>query len=63
VGFAVDVSGEKQFESPSDQSLRRSGVDTDVISSITMIAKNQPGHYFVGEVLDLSGHLGSINFQ
>jgi len=39
------------------------GVDTDDISSRTMEAKQQPGLYFIGEVLDVSGHLGGYNFQ
>lgn len=39
------------------------GVDTDAISSKTMEVKQQPGLYFVGEVLDVSGHLGGYNFQ
>ncbi|GJM13976.1 MAG: hypothetical protein DHS20C12_23790 [Pseudohongiella sp.] len=39
------------------------GVDTDGISSKTMEAKQQPGLFFIGEVLDVSGHLGGFNFQ
>lgn len=39
------------------------GVDTDAISSKTMEVKEQPGLYFVGEVLDVSGQLGGYNFQ
>jgi len=39
------------------------GVGTDAISSKTMEAKQQPGLYFIGEVLDVSGHLGGFNFQ
>ena len=39
------------------------GVDTHAISSKTMEAKAQPGLYFVGEVLDVTGHLGGFNFQ
>lgn len=39
------------------------GVDTNGISSKTMEAKNQAGLYFIGEVLDVSGHLGGFNFQ
>lgn len=39
------------------------GVDTSGISSKTMEAKKQPGLYFIGEVLDVSGHLGGFNFQ
>jgi len=39
------------------------GIDTDEVSSKTMMAKNQPGLYFIGEVLDVTGHLGGFNFQ
>ncbi|HDZ55026.1 MAG TPA: NAD(P)/FAD-dependent oxidoreductase [Pseudomonas xinjiangensis] len=39
------------------------GVATDSISSKTMEAKTQPGLYFIGEVLDVTGHLGGFNFQ
>ncbi|MEH6563925.1 MAG: NAD(P)/FAD-dependent oxidoreductase [Halopseudomonas sp.] len=39
------------------------GVDTDDISSKTMEAKQQPGLFFIGEVLDVTGHLGGFNFQ
>ena len=39
------------------------GVDTDAISSKTMEVKEQPGLYFVGEVLDVTGQLGGFNFQ
>jgi len=39
------------------------GVDTDGVSSKTMEAKQQVGLYFVGEVLDVTGHLGGYNFQ
>lgn len=39
------------------------GVDTQVISSKTMEVKQQPGLYFIGEVLDVTGHLGGYNFQ
>lgn len=39
------------------------GVSTDSISSKTMEAKQQAGLYFIGEVLDVTGHLGGYNFQ
>jgi len=39
------------------------GVDTKEISSSTMECKTQPGLYFIGEVLDVTGHLGGHNFQ
>lgn len=39
------------------------GVDTHAISSQTFEAKNVPGLYFIGEVLDVTGWLGGYNFQ
>ena len=39
------------------------GVDTDGLNSKTMECKNQSGLYFIGEVVDVTGHLGGFNFQ
>lgn len=39
------------------------GVDTDELSSTTMESKFVPGLYFIGEVVDVTGHLGGFNFQ
>ncbi len=39
------------------------GVDTNQVSSKTMESKLVPNLYFVGEVLDVTGHLGGFNFQ
>ena len=39
------------------------GVDTAELSSKTMEAKRVPGLYFIGEVVDVTGHLGGYNFQ
>ena len=39
------------------------GVDTNELSSKTMEAKNVPGLFVVGEVVDVTGHLGGYNFQ
>ena len=39
------------------------GVDTHALSSSTMEARAQPGLYFVGEVVDVTGWLGGYNFQ
>jgi len=39
------------------------GVDTDDISSQTMESKNRQQLYFIGEVVDVTGHLGGYNFQ
>ena len=39
------------------------GVDTNYFSSKTMECKVQPGLFFIGEVMDVTGHLGGYNFQ
>lgn len=39
------------------------GVDTGELSSKTMEARNVPGLFFIGEVVDVTGHLGGYNFQ
>lgn len=39
------------------------GVSTNELSSQTMEAKRVPGLYFIGEVVDVTGHLGGHNFQ
>lgn len=39
------------------------GVDTDALSSTTMMSKRVPGLYFIGEVVDVTGWLGGYNFQ
>ncbi|MFT5387914.1 MAG: putative Rossmann fold flavoprotein [Candidatus Omnitrophota bacterium] len=39
------------------------GVNTNELSSKTMESKKEKGLYFIGEVLDVTGHLGGYNFQ
>lgn len=39
------------------------GIDTAVLSSKTMACRDHPGLYFIGEVVDVTGHLGGHNFQ
>ena len=39
------------------------GIDTREVSSKTMESQKSAGLYFIGEVLDVSGHLGGFNFQ
>ena len=39
------------------------GIDTNALSSKTMESKEHPGLYFIGEVVDVTGHLGGHNFQ
>jgi predicted Rossmann fold flavoprotein len=39
------------------------GIDTDELSSKTMESKRQTSLYCIGEVVDVTGHLGGFNFQ
>jgi predicted Rossmann fold flavoprotein len=39
------------------------GVDTSELSSKTMESRKVPGLFFIGEVVDVTGHLGGFNFQ
>ena len=39
------------------------GVDTSELSSKTFESRSVPGLYFIGEVVDVTGHLGGFNFQ
>jgi hypothetical protein len=39
------------------------GVDTDELSSKTMESNKEPGLYFIGETVDVTGWLGGYNFQ
>ncbi len=43
--------------------VTRGGVDPDELSSKTMESKKIPNLYFIGEVIDVTGHLGGHNFQ
>ncbi|GGO77031.1 hypothetical protein GCM10011348_05670 [Marinobacterium nitratireducens] len=43
--------------------VTRGGIDTDEVSSKTFEARKAPGLYFIGECLDVTGHLGGHNFQ
>lgn len=39
------------------------GIDTNELSAKTMECRKVPGLYFIGEVVDVTGHLGGFNFQ
>jgi len=39
------------------------GIDTRSLSSQTMEVQSVPGLYFIGEAVDVTGHLGGFNFQ
>ena len=43
--------------------VTRGGVSTDELSSKTFESKKELGLYFIGEVVDVTGHLGGFNFQ
>ncbi|NOS83868.1 MAG: NAD(P)/FAD-dependent oxidoreductase [Ignavibacteria bacterium] len=43
--------------------VTKGGVDTNELSSKTMESKKEPGLYFIGEVVDVTGWLGGYNFQ
>lgn len=59
-GWSLKPSGTEGYRTAE---VTLGGIDTDSISSKTMETKNQRGLYFVGEVLDVTGHLGGFNFQ
>jgi predicted Rossmann fold flavoprotein len=58
--WTVTPSGTEGFEKAE---VTSGGVDTDEISAKTMEARRVPGLYFIGEVVDVTGHLGGFNFQ
>lgn len=43
--------------------VTKGGVDTDELSSKTLESRRVAGLYFIGEVVDVTGHLGGFNFQ
>lgn len=53
----VDTEGYEKAE------VTAGGVDTDELSSKTMESHKAPGLFFIGEVVDVTGHLGGFNFQ
>ena len=58
--FEVKPSGTEGYRTAE---VTLGGVDTTEISSKTMESKKQKGLFFVGEILDVTGHLGGFNFQ
>ena len=58
--WRVKPAGSEGFRTAE---VTKGGVDTDELSSKTMEAKKAPGLYFIGEVVDVTGHLGGHNFQ
>ncbi len=59
-GWPLVASGTEGYRTAE---VTLGGVDTDQISSSSMQSKLHTGLYFIGEVMDVSGHLGGYNFQ
>ena len=58
--WSIAPSGTEGFEKAE---VTVGGVDTDELSAKTMESRKVPGLYFIGEVVDVTGHLGGFNFQ
>lgn len=59
-GWQVKPSGTEGYRVAE---VTLGGIDTQEISSKTMQSRLVPNLYFIGEVLDVTGHLGGYNFQ
>ena len=58
--WSIIPAGTEGFEKAE---VTAGGIDTDELSAKTMECRNVPGLYFIGEVVDVTGHLGGFNFQ
>jgi predicted Rossmann fold flavoprotein len=58
--WTLTPAGTEGFEKAE---VTAGGVDTDELSAKTMECRKVPGLYFIGEVVDVTGHLGGFNFQ
>ena len=58
--MSITPSGTEGFKKAE---VTAGGVSTNELSSQTMEARRVPGLYFIGEVVDVTGHLGGHNFQ
>jgi len=58
--WSVTPAGDEGYEKAE---VTAGGVDTDELSSKTMESRRVPGLFFIGEVVDATGHLGGFNFQ
>ena len=59
-GWSLKPNGSEGYRTAE---VTLGGVNTDALSSKTMEAKDIPGLYFIGEVVDVTGWLGGYNFQ
>ena len=58
--WVVEPVGTEGYEKAE---VTAGGVDTEELSSKTMESRKVPGLFFIGEVVDVTGHLGGFNFQ
>jgi predicted Rossmann fold flavoprotein len=58
--WAISPTGTEGYEKAE---VTAGGVDTDELSAKTMESRKVPGLFFIGEVVDVTGHLGGFNFQ
>jgi predicted Rossmann fold flavoprotein len=59
-GWAVTPAATEGY---SKAEVTAGGIDTDELSPQTMESRRVPGLFFIGEVVDVTGHLGGFNFQ
>src|SRR5271165_2651386 len=58
--WAISPAGTEGYEKAE---VTAGGVDTSELSAKTMESRKIPGLFFIGEVVDVTGHLGGFNFQ
>jgi predicted Rossmann fold flavoprotein len=58
--WAIIPAGTEGYEKAE---VTAGGVDTDALSAQTLECRKVPGLFFIGEVVDVTGHLGGFNFQ
>ena len=59
-GWTITPAGTEGFEKAE---VTAGGIDTSELSAKTMESRKVPGLFFIGEVVDVTGHLGGFNFQ
>jgi predicted Rossmann fold flavoprotein len=59
-GWVIEPAGTEGYEKAE---VTAGGVDTEELSSKTMESRRVPGLFFIGEAVDVTGHLGGFNFQ
>ena len=58
--YPVTITGSEGYQKAE---VTVGGIDTDALSSKTLVSKTVPGLYFIGEAVDVTGWLGGYNFQ